>query len=189
MNFKIFSSAAILVIMSAAAINPAYAQARPPINGGSGGYNPGTGGGNSGGSGYNPGGGGGGGGSGSGGSGYHPGGGTGGSGYNPGPSHGGGYNPGYGPGPNPGHRPPSHGSITLYEHSRFRGASYTLRGPQPNLLRSGFANRVSSIRAYGRWELCDLINFHGRCIVRSGDVIDLASSGLNDRISSARPVR
>ena len=192
MNFKVIGSAAIVVLISASAINPAFSQARPPMNGGSGsnpgngqggGYNPGNGGGNPGGSGYNPGG------SGSGGSGYHPGGGTGGSGYNPGPNHGGGYNPGYGYGPNPGHRPPSHGSITLYEHSRFRGASYTLRGPQPNLLRSGFANRASSFRAYGRWELCDLINFHGRCIVRSGDVIDLASSGLNDRISSARPVR
>jgi hypothetical protein len=172
MRSKALGPAVFFLLISASGITPAYSQSRPPMNGGNGqsGYNPGNPGGNPGGSGYNPGG--------SGGSGYHPGG-TGGS----------GYNPGYGSGPNYGDRPPPHTSITLYEHSRFRGSSYTLRGPQSNLARSGFANRVSSFRAYGLWQLCDLPNFHGRCIVRSGDVLDLAPTGLNDRISSARPWR
>jgi uncharacterized protein YcfJ len=41
----------------------------------------------------------------------------------------------------------------------------------------------------GRWEVCEDARFAGRCVVlRRGSYDTLAGMGLNDRISSARPV-
>ena len=41
----------------------------------------------------------------------------------------------------------------------------------------------------GAWEVCEDAYYRGRCQIIDGDVRDLGRSGMNDRISSLRPVR
>jgi uncharacterized protein YcfJ len=80
--------------------------------------------------------------------------------------------------------------ITLYEHDGFRGRAITIDGRESNLNREGFNDRASSIVVErGRWEVCEDVRFQGRCfILRRGNYPSLHELGLNDRISSVRPV-
>ena len=82
--------------------------------------------------------------------------------------------------------------VTLYEREGFEGQSFTSQQRVNNLQRtgSGFNDRASSVTvATGRWEVCEDRRFEGRCIVlRPGHYPNLAAMGLNDRVSSARPV-
>ncbi|PZO04977.1 MAG: hypothetical protein DCF28_04585 [Alphaproteobacteria bacterium] len=41
----------------------------------------------------------------------------------------------------------------------------------------------------GDWEGCSDANFRGRCVVFRNNVRNLSNVGMNDRISSLRPVR
>ena len=41
----------------------------------------------------------------------------------------------------------------------------------------------------GEWEACTDANFRGYCQRFTGDVRNLSNYGINDRISSLRPVR
>ena len=79
--------------------------------------------------------------------------------------------------------------ITFYEGQGFRGRAFTASNAVPNLNRTGFNDRISSIVVdKGRWEVCEQANFRGRCAVLSrGSYDTLSALGLNDAISSVRP--
>lgn len=80
--------------------------------------------------------------------------------------------------------------ITFYEREGFRGRPFMAARTMPNLAREGFNDRASSVIVQrGTWEICDDANFHGRCVIlREGNYDSLARFGINDRISSVRPV-
>ena len=80
--------------------------------------------------------------------------------------------------------------ITFYQGEGFRGRAFSIEGPVRNFERHGFNDRASSVVVdRGRWEVCSDARFEGRCVVlRRGSYDSLARIGLNDRISSARPV-
>jgi len=80
--------------------------------------------------------------------------------------------------------------ITVYRDALYRGESTTFRGETPNLRNSGgFNDSISSMRFRGTWEVCTDAYFRGTCRTFSDDVWNLQQHGLNDRISSMRPVR
>jgi uncharacterized protein YcfJ len=80
--------------------------------------------------------------------------------------------------------------IVFFEREGFRGASMKSDQPVRNFERFDFNNRASSAVVMGsRWEVCEERRFEGRCVVlRPGRYGSLTAMGLNDRISSARPI-
>jgi len=80
--------------------------------------------------------------------------------------------------------------ITLYGQEGFQGRSFTTEREVRNLERFGFNDRASSlIVTSGRWEICDDVRFGGNCmVVRRGQYASLNAAGLNNSISSVRPV-
>ena len=91
-------------------------------------------------------------------------------------------------GPEPGHRPPP--GLTLYEGRNFRGASVLVERPRRRLDRADFENVASSaVVSGGSWEVCEGEEFSGHCVVlRPGEYPALREMGMNNRISSARPL-
>ena len=98
--------------------------------------------------------------------------------------------PGSGPQPggNSGPLPPA--TLTLYGQPGYRGASLVLRGPAPSLSPWSFGDKAKSvqIRGVGRWQVCTLVNYGGRCEIIGDSVYDLGAWHLSNQISSARPV-
>jgi len=88
-------------------------------------------------------------------------------------------------------QPPEAGAeITLFGREDFQGGSFSTHVPVPNLERHEFSDRASSaiVRA-GRFEICENRGFAGRCMVlRPGQYPSLAAMGMNDSITSVRPV-
>jgi uncharacterized protein YcfJ len=85
------------------------------------------------------------------------------------------------------------GQVTFYEREGLDGRSFTTQRSVGNLQRNGFNDRASSVMVAGdrgdRWEVCEDTRFSGRCmILRPGRYPSLSAMGLNDRISSVRPV-
>ncbi len=82
-------------------------------------------------------------------------------------------------------------NITFYEDPGFRGKSFTTTRTLGSFDRSGFNDKVSAVDVRGeRWEVCEDPRFSGRCVVlKPGRYPSMASMGLNDKLSSARPVR
>lgn len=80
--------------------------------------------------------------------------------------------------------------VTFYERDGFGGRSYRTTDTEANLASSGFNDRASSVIVErDRWEVCEDAAFRGRCMVlRAGRYPALADMGLNDRVSSLRPV-
>src|SRR5262245_2526704 len=80
--------------------------------------------------------------------------------------------------------------ITFYQRDGFDGQSFTTRQPIDNFERFGFNDRASSVYvASARWEVCEDPHYGGRCVVvRPGRYPTLVSLGLNNRVSSVRPV-
>src|SRR5438105_8815536 len=80
--------------------------------------------------------------------------------------------------------------ITFYEGEGFRGRTFTTDRQVWNLERYGFNDRASSVVVeHGRWEVCEDSRFEGRCVVlRRGNYDSLRGMGMNNRISSVRPV-
>jgi uncharacterized protein YcfJ len=80
--------------------------------------------------------------------------------------------------------------ITLYEGEGFRGRAFNANGTIWNLQQFGFNDRASSVIVErGRWEVCEDARFGGRCVVlRRGNYPSLGAIGINNRISSLRPV-
>ena len=80
--------------------------------------------------------------------------------------------------------------IVLYEREGLRGRSFTANRPIDNLDNFGFNDRASSaIVERGQWEICEHAFFQGRCItLRAGQYPSLGSMGMNNIVSSVRPV-
>jgi uncharacterized protein YcfJ len=80
--------------------------------------------------------------------------------------------------------------VTFYEGEGFRGRTFATAKQVQNFERSGFNDRASSVIVdRGRWEVCEDARFQGRCMVlRRGNYESLSAMGMNDRISSMRPV-
>jgi uncharacterized protein YcfJ len=81
--------------------------------------------------------------------------------------------------------------VTFYENDGWRGRAFTATQPVRDFSRLGFNDRASSVVVdRGQWEVCEDSNFDGRCVVlRKGSYESLRGMGLNDRISSVRPVK
>ena len=79
--------------------------------------------------------------------------------------------------------------ITFYEGEGFRGRAFATSNAVPNLDRTGFNDRTSSVVVdRGRWEVCEHSNFRGRCaVLRRGSYDTLAALGMGNAISSVRP--
>jgi uncharacterized protein YcfJ len=84
----------------------------------------------------------------------------------------------------------AYAQVTFYEDSDFRGRSITANGPMYNFDRAGFNDRASSaIVRGGEWQVCEDARFEGRCVtLRPGNYRNFANMGINDQISSVRPV-
>lgn len=82
------------------------------------------------------------------------------------------------------------GQVTLYEGEGFRGRAFTTDKAVGDFSRLGFNDRASSVVVErGRWEACDDARFAGRCVVlRRGSYSSLANLGLDNKVSSLRPV-
>lgn len=80
--------------------------------------------------------------------------------------------------------------ITFYQHEGFNGRSFSTFGSIVNLERYGLNDKASSVAVTGqRYEICDDAGFHGRCVVlRPGNYDSLAAMGLNNQVSSVRPI-
>jgi hypothetical protein len=76
--------------------------------------------------------------------------------------------------------------IILYQEDNFRGNQYPVQGPTEKLR---FDDRASSVRVVsGSWQLCEDDNFRGRCVTVDQDVPKLSRLGMDDKISSLRPL-
>jgi uncharacterized protein YcfJ len=86
--------------------------------------------------------------------------------------------------------PQTAAEITLFGREDFEGRSFATREPVRNLERHDFGDRASSaIVQGGRFEICDGRGFEGRCMVlRPGRYPSLAAMGMDDAISSVRPL-
>ena len=80
--------------------------------------------------------------------------------------------------------------VTFYEGENFRGRTFAANGEVSNFDRTGFNDRASSVVVErGRWEVCEDARFQGRCVVlRRGSYDSLRGMGMENRISSVRPV-
>jgi uncharacterized protein YcfJ len=80
--------------------------------------------------------------------------------------------------------------IALYENDGFQGRSMMADGAVEDFRSSGFNDRASSaVVSGGRFEVCNDARYGGNCVVlRPGQYPSLGAMGLNDRISSVRPV-
>jgi uncharacterized protein YcfJ len=80
--------------------------------------------------------------------------------------------------------------ISFYEGEGFRGRVFSARGEVANLDRTGFNDRAMSVVVErGAWQICDDAYFRGHCeILRRGSYDSLAMMGMNNRISSVRPL-
>ena len=77
----------------------------------------------------------------------------------------------------------------LFEHAGYDGNAYEVRGDMPDLTAVRFNDKASSIKVLrGEWQVCEDINYQGRCWTLSRDE-GLFGRDLNDRISSIRRVR
>ena len=81
-------------------------------------------------------------------------------------------------------------SITFYERDHFRGRTFATSQSVSNFKHAGFNDTASSVVVErGRWEVCDDSKYRGRCVVlRRGSYDSLRNMGLENQISSVRPV-
>ena len=80
--------------------------------------------------------------------------------------------------------------VTFYEREGFRGRTFATDKQVRNFAKTGFNDRASSVVVdRGRWEVCEDARFEGQCVVlRRGSYDSLRAMGLNNSISSVRPV-
>jgi len=85
--------------------------------------------------------------------------------------------------------PRTNTGIILYDQNGFSGEAVQIDGAVPSLSDARFNDKTSSIEVLsGRWEVCTNGNFGGRCEIISNDSLELRGIGLNNNISSVRPV-
>jgi uncharacterized protein YcfJ len=84
----------------------------------------------------------------------------------------------------------SHAALTLFDRNAFDGRDVTLQERANNFERWGFNDAArSAVVDTERWEVCSDAHFEGHCLVlRPGRYPNLASMGMGNRISSARPL-
>ena len=82
------------------------------------------------------------------------------------------------------------GQITFYEGEGFHGRAFSTQGQVENFARFGFNDRASSVVVdSGHWEVCTDAKFRGRCVIlRRGSYDSLRGMGMENQISSVRPV-
>lgn len=80
--------------------------------------------------------------------------------------------------------------VTLYSGDDFRGQQFTTDRVVRNMDWVGFNDRASSVVVRdGNWQVCEDADFSGRCaVLRPGEYRSLAQMGLDNEISSIRPV-
>jgi uncharacterized protein YcfJ len=80
--------------------------------------------------------------------------------------------------------------VTFYQDEGFRGPAYSVNKTVGNFDRTGFNDRArSAVVERGRWQVCEDAGFQGRCVVlQPGNYASLSGVGMNNRISSVRPV-
>ena len=80
--------------------------------------------------------------------------------------------------------------VTIFADRNFRGRSATLREDTPDLRTIGMNDAARSLRVGPgeQWEVCEHINYQGRCVVVSGSEADLSRTGWDRSISSVRRV-
>lgn len=80
--------------------------------------------------------------------------------------------------------------VTFFEQDGYQGRSFNTARQITDFGRRGFNDRASSVVVLSeRWEVCEDARFRGRCVVlRPGRYPSLAAMGLNDPVSSGRPV-
>lgn len=80
--------------------------------------------------------------------------------------------------------------VSFYDREGLRGRVFNTGREVRDFTRAGFNDRASSVIVErGQWEVCDDANFRGQCMVlRKGTYESLSAMGMNDRISSVRPV-
>lgn len=80
--------------------------------------------------------------------------------------------------------------VTFYEGEDFHGRAFTTSRQVDNFARNGFNDRASSVVVDGgRWEACTDARFGGRCVVlRQGSYASLRALGIDNQVSSVRPV-
>ncbi|UCV21069.1 beta/gamma crystallin-related protein [Ferribacterium limneticum] len=81
--------------------------------------------------------------------------------------------------------------VTFYEREGFAGESFSTDRQIGNFERFGFNDRASSVIVRsGRWEVCEDRRFRGHCVVlRPGEYPSLAAMGLNERVTSVKPIQ
>lgn len=81
--------------------------------------------------------------------------------------------------------------VIFYEQEGLRGRTFPANGPVDNFERFGFNDRASSaVVQRGQWEVCEDAYYRGRCVaLRPGQYPSLGALGMNNRISSVRPLR
>ena len=86
---------------------------------------------------------------------------------------------------------PALAQVTFYVNDNFEGRSFSTSRAVGSFTDIGFNDRASSIVVSTRvWEVCDDSDYGGRCMMlRPGNYPSLRAMGMNDRISSVRPVR
>lgn len=85
---------------------------------------------------------------------------------------------------------PAWSSVTFYQQEGFSGRAYTSSSSVANLARYGLNDRASSAVVTGeRWEVCEDAAFRGHCVIlRAGNYPSLRAMGLNNAVSSVRPL-
>ena len=80
--------------------------------------------------------------------------------------------------------------ITLFQDDGFQGQRFSTDRPVDNFGDTGFNDEASSADVRGgSWQVCTDAHFQGRCVVlRPGRYPSIGSLGLNDKISSVRPL-
>lgn len=80
--------------------------------------------------------------------------------------------------------------ITVFADSNYHGKSATYTTDIPNLATVGFNDEISSLKvaAGEEWEVCEDINYGGRCVVVTGEEFDLRRNSWGKVISSIRRV-
>jgi hypothetical protein len=78
----------------------------------------------------------------------------------------------------------------LYADVFYRGRQLEITGDTPDLTRFGFNDQASSIRVTGgTWQVCEHVNYEGRCNLIVSDVDNFVALRINDTTSSVRRVR
>ena len=82
------------------------------------------------------------------------------------------------------------GSVTFYDRPGFRGEALSLRRDEDNFVERGYNDRAGSmVVERGTWQICEHIQFGGRCRTFTPGRYGYLGRDFVDRISSARLVR